>query len=152
MINGVGVDVVEHTKILNLWLRHERRAREVVFSWNELREMNLDIRNMPDRSRDGNHASTDPALLTQNQVKYLASRFAAKEAAIKVLGLGIRIPYELSDIEVLGKTALRVKLSPDLADHARALGISLIAGTTWSAGSYTVSCLIGEECNEQPAN
>jgi phosphopantetheine--protein transferase-like protein len=142
MIIGIGVDVVPHGKIHKLWREHSVRAREVVFSSQELSEI------MPENASAARSSATGGPSLTEPQVRYLASRVAAKEATIKVLGLGVNVEYELSDIEVLGRAALTVKLSRGLSVYARTLGITTITGSASAADGYTISCIIGEDRDE----
>ena len=89
MIFGIGTDIVEYARIEALWARYGKRLAERLLSKSELPEL-------------GAHA--DPA-------RFLAKRFAAKEAFAKAVGSGMRHPVGLRRISVthdgLGKPVLQ---------------------------------------------
>lgn len=89
MIHGIGTDIVEYARIEKMFVRHGVRLAERLLSENELPEL-------------GTH--TDPA-------RFLAKRFAAKEAFAKAVGSGMRHPVSLRRISVthdgLGKPVLQ---------------------------------------------
>jgi len=89
MIFGIGTDIVEFARIEALWARYGKRFAERLLSENELPELD---------------AHTDPA-------RFLAKRFAAKEAFAKAVGSGMREPVALHRIGVthdgLGKPVLQ---------------------------------------------
>jgi holo-[acyl-carrier protein] synthase len=88
MIAGIGTDLVAIGRMRALWQRHGERALEKLLAPEE---------------RAACRASADPA-------RFLAKRFAAKEAFGKALGTGIRAPVLLPAIAVthdeLGKPGL----------------------------------------------
>lgn len=87
MIHGVGTDLVAIGRMRDMWQRHGERALAKLLAPEE---------------HDACRASADPG-------RFLAKRFAAKEALGKALGTGIRAPVLLSSIAVrhdeLGKPA-----------------------------------------------
>jgi holo-[acyl-carrier protein] synthase len=89
MIFGIGTDIVEYARIEAMWQRHELRLAERLLSTSELPEY---------------HEHAHPA-------RFLAKRFAAKEAFAKAVGSGLRHPVSLSRISVthdgLGKPVLQ---------------------------------------------
>ena len=89
MIYGIGTDIVEFSRIELMWQRYGLRLAERLLSVAELAEF---------------HAHPNPA-------RYLAKRFAAKEAFAKAVGSGLRHPVSLSRISVthdgLGKPVLQ---------------------------------------------
>lgn len=95
MIYGIGTDLVAIARMAELWQRHGDRARRRLLAPVEIAPC---------------QASSDPA-------RFLAKRFAAKEAFGKALGTGIRAPATLTAIAVghdeLGKP--RFELAPELA-------------------------------------
>lgn len=103
MIHGVGTDLVAIGRMRALWQRHGERALEKLLAPEE---------------RDGCRASADPA-------RFLAKRFAAKEALGKALGTGIRAPVLLPAIAVthdeLGKPDFGY--AAELADWIAARGL-----------------------------
>lgn len=78
MIYGVGTDIVAVARMATLYERHGDRALEKVLAPSE---------------RDACRVSNDPA-------RFLAKRFAAKEALGKALGTAIRAPVLLTSIAV----------------------------------------------------
>lgn len=86
MIVGVGIDIAELERISKAHARHGGRFAERILTEAEL------------------------ALLPANADSYLASRFAAKEAAVKALGTGFSGGISFRDIEVrsdeLGKPSI----------------------------------------------
>jgi holo-[acyl-carrier protein] synthase len=87
MIYGVGTDIVIVARIESLLARYGDRFARRVLGPDELAEF------MRRRSR-GDHGAGYAA-------RYLAKRFAAKEAFGKALGLGIRAPMTLLSLQVL---------------------------------------------------
>jgi holo-[acyl-carrier protein] synthase len=102
MIVGIGTDLAAIGRMRLLWQRHGERALEKLLA--------------PDERADC-RASIDPA-------RFLAKRFAAKEALGKALGTGIRAPVLLPAIAVvhdtLGKPAFA--FAPDLNEWISARG------------------------------
>ncbi|HTJ97274.1 MAG TPA: holo-ACP synthase [Rhodocyclaceae bacterium] len=103
-IYGIGTDIVTITRMAELYSRHGERALKKMLAaeeWPLCRQ------------------SADPA-------RYLAKRFAAKEALAKALGTGIRAPVLLSSIAVindaLGKPTFR--FSAQLAEYMQALELN----------------------------
>lgn len=88
MIFGIGTDIVEYPRIEAMWQRYGRRLAERVLSAQELPEF------------DG-HA---------HPARFIAKRFAAKEAFAKAVGSGLRDPVALRRISIshdgLGKPVL----------------------------------------------
>lgn len=95
MIAGVGTDLVVIARLREFWQRHGARALEKLLAPEE---------------REDCRASSDPG-------RFLAKRFAAKEALGKALGTGIRAPVLLPAIAVthdkLGKPMF--SFAPELA-------------------------------------
>jgi len=97
MIFGVGTDIVAVARLGALYERHGERALEKLLAPAE---------------RAGFDSAKEPA-------RFLAKRFAAKEALGKALGIGVAVPATLPNIAVmndaLGKPFF--KYSSDLADY-----------------------------------
>ena len=95
MIFGVGTDIVAVARLGALYERHGERALEKLLAPAE-------------RARFD--STSDPA-------RFLAKRFAAKEALGKALGIGVAVPATLPNVAVmndaLGKPFF--EYSPDLA-------------------------------------
>jgi holo-[acyl-carrier protein] synthase len=103
MIYGVGTDIVAVRRMADFWQRHGERGLEKMLAPEE---------------REACRASPDPA-------RFLAKRFAAKEALGKAFGTGVRDPVLLPAIAVshddLGKPAFA--FSPELAAHLAVRGL-----------------------------
>ena len=88
MIHGIGTDIAAVCRLRGMWERHGRRALEKVLAPEEI----PDFEKAADKGR------------------FLAKRFAAKEAFAKALGTGVVPPAVLSAIAVghdeLGKPVL----------------------------------------------
>lgn len=76
---GVGIDVVEVSRIERIWQRHGDRFLDRVFT----------------------PAETEYCLAMPGPSRHLAARFAAKEAASKSLGTGVGGGVEWTDLEVI---------------------------------------------------
>lgn len=104
MIFGIGTDIVECARIETMWARYGDRFAGRVLSANEIPEF-------------GAHAQ---------QARFLAKRFAAKEAFAKAVGSGLRHPVGLRRISVthdgLGKPVLQ--FDEVLRTYLAQLGIS----------------------------
>ena len=99
-IAGIGMDLVNMERIDRAWQRHPERFPEKILGEDELRVFKA--RAARDRGRG---------------VRYLATRFAAKEAFSKAIGLGMRMPMWWTRMQTLnvkgGRTT--VVLSGSLA-------------------------------------
>ena len=79
MIYGIGTDIVAVKRLQGMWERHGEKALQRLLA--------------PDEMADFAKAS--------DKGRFLAKRFAAKEAFSKALGTGIRPPAVLSSIAVI---------------------------------------------------
>jgi len=103
VIVGIGADVVEIERVAKLLDRYgERFARRVL-----------------------GEAEWDDFRATTHQARYLASRFAVKEALGKAFGTGLRAPVLLTHINIahdaLGRPLLR--LAPELQALSDSRGV-----------------------------
>lgn len=93
MIHGIGTDIVAVGRLERLFRRHGERALERLLAPTECDE--LAASGIVDPPRIG---------------RFLAKRFAAKEAFAKAMGTGVRAPFLLTAIAVthdpLGKPAI----------------------------------------------
>jgi len=83
-IAGIGMDLVNMKRIDRAWQRHPERFPEKILGDDELRVFKA--RAARDRERG---------------VRYLATRFAAKEAFSKAVGLGMRMPMWWTRMQTL---------------------------------------------------
>jgi len=104
MIFGIGTDIVAVARMAALYRRHGERALEKLLAPSE---------------RDACRKASLPE-------RFLAKRFAAKEALGKALGTGVRAPALLPAIAVtndaLGKPSF--EFSPALAEHMSGRGLT----------------------------
>lgn len=104
MIFGIGTDIVEYARIAKMHARYGERLAARILSERELPQC---------------HANHDPA-------RFIAKRFAAKEAFAKAVGSGLREPVSLRRIGVthdgLGKPVLQFDAT--LRTHLAQLGIT----------------------------
>jgi len=101
MIAGIGVDLVEISRMQGVWERHGKAFARRILTKTE---------------RQALDQAKDPA-------RFLAKRFAAKEAAAKALGTGFQQGLSWQHIEIqhdkLGKPllSLNTPLAADLSAH-----------------------------------
>ena len=97
MIFGIGTDIVAIARLRRLYERHRERVLEKLLASSEMSAF---------------ARSKDPA-------RFLAKRFAAKEALGKAIGIGVAAPATLPNIEIvhdaLGKPAF--DYAPELARY-----------------------------------
>lgn len=89
MITGIGIDVITVARIARIWQRHGMRFAHHVLSSTELGEV---------------HHVVDPA-------RWIAKRWAAKEAFSKAAGTGMRAPLKWNGIGVTHDTEGRPELT-----------------------------------------
>jgi holo-[acyl-carrier protein] synthase len=117
VIHGIGTDIVRIERIENLLARWGQRFARRVLGPDELREFER-------RYQRGEHGPGYAA-------RYLAKRFAAKEAFSKALGLGLRAPMSLLSLQVLNDrrgrpvAVARNALASYLQEHGLRAHISL---------------------------
>jgi len=111
MIHGIGTDIVLVRRIEDLLARYGDRFARRVLGPDELAEF------LRRRGR-GDHGPAYAA-------RYLAKRFAAKEAFGKALGLGLRAPMTLLSLQVLNNARGQPVAHPRkaLADYVRERGL-----------------------------
>ena len=100
---GIGTDSVAIKRMQALWQRHGERGIERILAPGE---------------REACRLSAEPA-------RFLAKRFAAKEALGKALGSGIRAPFVLPAIEIVHDSLGKPKFRLDAAADA------LVSGKGW---------------------
>jgi len=104
VIHGIGTDIVAVKRMAEYWQRHGERGLEKMLA--------------PDE-REACRTSLAPE-------RFLAKRFAAKEALGKALGTGVRAPVLLPDVSIshdeLGKPSFT--FAPLLAAHLAERGLT----------------------------
>ena len=129
-IAGIGTDLVKMDRIDRAWQRHPERFPQKILGADELRVFRA--RAARDRARG---------------VRYLATRFAAKEAFSKAIGLGMRMPMWWTRMQTLNAPGgrPRVVLSEPLAQwYAERYGaahVSLTDESEYGAAYVVVESL-----------
>jgi len=109
MIFGIGTDIVVIARMAELWERHGERAIERILAPEE---------------REDCRCAAEPG-------RFLAKRFAAKEALGKAIGTGIRAPVSLNAMAIAhdahGKPYFRFapELAAYLADRQLSVHVSI---------------------------
>jgi holo-[acyl-carrier protein] synthase len=103
-VRGIGIDLVRISRMREVIARWDERFVERVFT---------------DREIHYCRARRDP-------VPHFAARFAAKEAALKALGTGLRLGVRWQEVEVLRERGQ----APTLVLHGRSRAISEARGGT----------------------
>ena len=83
MIYGIGTDICDVRRIRAAWLRHGERFAAKVLTEGELQTWRARSARWPERG-----------------VRFLATRFSAKEAFSKAIGLGMRMPMTWRACEI----------------------------------------------------
>lgn len=128
MIFGIGTDICDIRRIEATWTRRGERFAERVLGPAELRVFHARLARAPARG-----------------VRFLATRFSAKEAFSKAIGLGIRMPMTWRACEILNEASGKpyLSLSGALAEWFEARG--LVAHVTVSDESdYAASFVVVE--------
>src|SRR5690606_41867049 len=90
-VYGIGTDIVLLPRIESLYARYGERFARRVLGPDELAEF----------ERRRGRGAADGVAGTDRAVRYLAKRFAGKEAFSKALGLGLRGPMTLLSLQIL---------------------------------------------------
>ncbi len=100
-IAGIGTDLLQVARVERVYARHGRRFVERILGPEE-------------QSVHARRAARD----ARRGIRYLATRFAAKEAFSKAIGLGIHMPMTWSRVQILNRRggAPEIHLSAELAD------------------------------------
>ncbi len=129
-IAGIGTDLVKIDRIDRAWQRHPQRFPEKILGADELRVFHA--RAARDRARG---------------VRYLATRFAAKEAFSKAIGLGMRMPMWWTRMQTLNapggrpRVVLSAPLAQWYAERYGAAHVSLTDESEYGAAYVVVESL-----------
>ena len=130
MIYGIGTDICDVRRIRDSLDRHGERFARKILSEAELRTWQARSARWPERG-----------------VRYLATRFSAKEAFSKAVGLGMRMPmtWRLCEIGKLPSGQPVVVLHGVLKDWFDARGlkahVTVTDETDYAASFVVVECL-----------
>lgn len=128
MVHGIGTDICDIRRIAAALARHGDRFAERVLGPDELRVF---------------HARR--ARVQARGVSYLATRFSAKEAFSKAIGLGLRAPMRWRDCETLNLPSGQpiIRLHGDLAAWFAARGLVAHVSVT-DESDYATSFVVVE--------
>jgi len=124
MVIGIGVDIVEVSRIERLIQRHGNRFLRRVFT---------------ERERDYCSRSAHP------EQRY-AARFAAKEAALKALGVGWQMGAQFTDVDVFNEElgAPRIALAGRALEISRQKGIQRMLVSISHDRNYAIAQVVAE--------
>jgi holo-[acyl-carrier protein] synthase len=134
MIFGIGTDICDVRRITATFARRGERFAEKVLGPHEIEVFRQRLARVESRG-----------------IRYLATRFSAKEAFSKAIGLGMRMPMTWRDCEVVkapsGKPQIRLhgELAAWFAAHGLRAHVSLTDETDYAASFVVV------EQNESPS-
>ena len=129
MIYGIGTDICDVRRIRASWQRHGDRFAAKVLGEQELATWRQRSARWPERG-----------------VRYLATRFSAKEAFSKAIGLGMRMPMTWRDCEILKQPSGQpvIVLHRGLKDWFEAQGLTAHVSVT-DETDYAASFVVVEK-------
>ncbi len=132
MIYGIGIDLVEIDRIAAARERFGERFVQRILGPQELARYQARLSRSPARG-----------------LAYLATRFAAKEAISKAIGLGMRMPMSWRAVEIVNAASGRPQALANgaLADFLRARRLRLQVSVT-DERSQAMALAIAEEGDE----
>ncbi len=135
MIYGIGTDICDIRRIEATLARRGERFAEKVLGPEELQVF---------RARR--------ARAEARGLRYLATRFSAKEAFSKAIGLGLHLPMRMPDCQILNEASGRpvLRLSGALADWFAQRGLSGQV-TLSDETDYAVSFVVVEVAGPPPS-
>jgi holo-[acyl-carrier-protein] synthase len=128
MIYGIGTDICDVRRIRDSLSRHGERFAEKILSEAELATWRSRSERWPERG-----------------VRYLATRFSAKEAFSKAIGMGMRMPMTWRDCEIakLPSGQPVIRLHRGLKDWFEGQGLSAHVSVT-DETDYAASFVVVE--------
>ena len=132
MIYGIGTDICDVRRIAGVLARRGERFAERVLGPHEIEVY---------RARS--------AQFTERGVRYLATRFSAKEAFSKAIGLGMRTPMTWRGCEIVKQKSGKpeIRLHGALAEWCTARGLSAHVSVT-DESDYAASFVVVETRGE----
>ena len=126
MIKGIGIDLVDKSRIKDIYSKHGIRFENKILSFKELEE--LSERN------------------DSKKISYLSNNFACKEACSKVFGKGFSNGVQFKDIEVLrnSRGGPFINLNGEASVIANDLKINNIHVSITDSKETSIAFVIGE--------
>ncbi len=136
MIYGIGTDICDIRRIRASLEKHGERFAKKVLSDNELNTYRVRSARWPERG-----------------VRYVATRFSAKEAFSKAIGLGMRMPmtWRLCEVAKLASGQPTLVLHGVLKDWFEAKGLSAHVSVS-DESDYATSYVVVEHKADPTAN
>ena len=124
MIIGIGCDVVEHRITEELKWQSDIEMLKKIFSERELE-----------------------FYVQEKTTRFIAGRFAAKEAILKCIGIGMEDGISLNDIEILKEKngQPKIELSGNLKKTSDEMGISIWHLSITHSTSYSYAFVVAEK-------
>jgi len=134
MIYGIGTDICDVRRIRASLERHGDRFAGKILSPAELATWRARTSRWPDRG-----------------LRYLATRFSAKEAFSKAIGLGMRMPmtWRLCEVGKLASGQPVIVLHGELKAWCEAQGLTALVTVT-DESDYAASFVVVEQKEKQP--
>lgn len=120
----------------------------------EIQRIRMSIRRHPAfKERILTPGEREKAKACKDPASFVAGRFAAKEAVVKCLGIGLR-GFSWQDMEILGDEfgKPRLNMSSKLAAIARQCGVGRIEVSISHSRDYALAVAIGEEFEDEDCN
>lgn len=157
MIAGIGTDIVAVARLGRLYRRYGERFLDKLLAPGERAAFNrasasVDVAESADRvDSTGSDDSATPAFV--RPARFLAKRFAAKEALGKALGIGVAAPATLPNVRVVHDAAGRpgFEFAPELAAYLAERGIGRPHLSLSDETDYAVAFVILESAPPLPA-
>ncbi|GAA6141797.1 holo-ACP synthase [Hydrogenophaga sp. 5NK40-0174] len=127
MILGIGTDICDIRRVRATWERQGERFAEKVLGEAELKVWRQRKTRWPDRG-----------------LRYLATRFSAKEAFSKAIGLGMRMPMTWRNCEILNQASgkpyvqLHGELARYCAEHHMSVHVTVTDETDYAASFVVI--------------
>ena len=127
MIYGIGTDICDIRRIRASLARHGERFAQKVLSDNEMQIYRARSERWPERG-----------------VRYVATRFSAKEAFSKAIGLGMRMPmtWRLSEVAKLPSGQPTIVLHGLLKEWFEAKGLTAYSSVSDESDYATSYCVV----------
>jgi holo-[acyl-carrier protein] synthase len=131
MIYGIGTDICDIRRIRASLDKHGERFAQKVLSDNEMQTYRLRSARWPERG-----------------VRYVATRFSAKEAFSKAIGLGMRMPmtWRLCEVAKLPSGQPTIVLHGVLKEWFDAKGLSAHVSVSDESDYATSYCVVEKNC------
>ena len=126
-IISIGIDIVEIKSIQLLLKKNFVRFIDTIFTKKELTQMKLSSK----IQSPGNYNASD--------VRQISKYFAAKEATLKALRVNNSVPFEFSDLELLGGENFKIRPKRILFNTLKNMQGKEIIGSMISSSNHSIA-------------